>query len=83
MIRFTLAQPVKFGSQFDQHLLAMVALAFGFLGIEAQHVAAAALALADHDFLDFEIVCDRPVTARTGQHLVFDLLYLRIGTARM
>src|SRR5208337_3149106 len=76
MIRLALAQEAEFGSELDEHLLAMETLAFGLFGIEAEHVAPAALALANHDLLDLEIVGHRLVAARTGQHLDLDLLHL-------
>ena len=83
VIVLALAQQVEFGGKFDQHLLTMAALAFGFFGIEAEHVAAAAFALADHDLLDLEIVCHRLVTARTVSTSTSISFILRIGTARI
>src|SRR5208337_3999942 len=67
MIRLALAQKVEFGREFAEHLLAMEALAFGFLGIEAEHIAAAALALANHDLLDLAHRHGQDIAAETAR----------------
>ena len=61
----------------------MPALALGLLRVEAEHIAPTALAIPDHDFLDLEVVGDRLVAPRPGQHLGLDLANLRSGVARM
>ena len=54
----------------------MPALALGLLRVEAEHIAPTALAIPDHDFLDLEVVGDRLVAPRPGQHLGLDLAQL-------
>ncbi len=44
----------------------MLLLPFGFLGVVAEDVAAAALPVTDGDFLDLEVVGNLLVPARAG-----------------
>jgi hypothetical protein len=55
MIIPALVQKVEFDREFAKHLLAMQTLLFSFLGVEAEHIAAAALALAEQDPLTWRL----------------------------
>ena len=73
MIGLTGGEPIEFAGEFVEHAVAVPALALGLLRVEAEHVATAAFALADHHFLDLKVVGNRLVAARPAQHLGLDL----------
>ncbi len=63
-----IGQTCKLGLEFVEALVAMGALTAGLLRVEAHRVAAAALAVADHDLLDLKLVGDLAVAARAREH---------------
>ena len=56
-----------------EHLLAVLALALGLDGVVAHHITPAPLPVADHHFLDLEVLSDVLITSPTADHLPVDL----------
>ena len=61
-----IGQACKLGFEFADALVAMGTLTAGLLQVEAHRVAAAALAVADDDLLDLEVVGDLAVPTGLG-----------------
>jgi hypothetical protein len=69
------AEAVELELQEVEDLLAMTLFPRGFLGVQAEDVAPAPLALANHDLLGAQIGRDLGVAPRAAQNLVLDLLH--------
>ena len=67
------AQTFKLCGELGEHLLAMASLAGGFFRVITSDVTPSSLALADHHFLDLQVLRDPLVASRTvhdfGRHL--------------